>query len=428
MWKIGSIISALALLIIAIFMLGGQASAQQSALPEVVYIGEGPGTFTTPLDDFIIKTRPFGFAFEPGPTYTTPRAERAWGVRGADSAPPALWDASEDFGQVPAGCTVYYIGIDDDIDGRRNRFYVNGVEVELIEEGMVFSGSFVTPEAGDLTLFAEDSVAGWVTPCVVEETATPTDTDTPVPTDTPAPTDTPVPTDTPEPTETPLPTDTATPGPSPTPSNTPPPGASLTPTPVPSATPSNTPPPGASLTPVPSATPSDTPVPSATPDASQTPTPTGTAISPPTPIGTETPDPNKPKREDSCTRINFEVAGEAAVRGLYLVQEIGGHNVTSWYALDGWQDSGWLKGLDISYENVYVRVLFYRGPDTDPVELVILNPAPDSSYGWMSWGVCHALEVGWPGGVAPQGAVAVEPSSATDTGVVSGPDMPSPTP
>jgi hypothetical protein len=91
------------------------------------------------------------------------------------------------------------------------------------------------------------------------------------------------------------------------------------------------------------------------------------------------------------------------VRGLYIVQETGGKLLASWYALDGWQDSGWFKDIDITHENVYVKVLYYRGPDAEPIELVILNPAPDSPYGWMSWGVCHAIEVAWPGEI-PEGA------------------------
>ena len=110
---------------------------------------------------------------------------------------------------------------------------------------------------------------------------------------------------------------------------------------------------------------------------------------PPPPTATSKP------REDSCVRINFEVSGDEAVRGLYIVQETGGKQLASWYALDGWQDSGWFKDIDISHENVYVQVVYYPGPDTSPTYLTILNHAPDSEYGWMSWGMCHALEVAW---------------------------------
>jgi hypothetical protein len=112
------------------------------------------------------------------------------------------------------------------------------------------------------------------------------------------------------------------------------------------------------------------------------------------------------------------------------VQEVGGKHLASWYALDGWQDSGWFKDIDISHENVYVKVVFYRGPDATPVELLILNHAPDSPYGWMSWGMCHALEVGWAG-EKPEGAAPDAPPAASEQpeqGAVSGPDLPTSTP
>lgn len=93
------------------------------------------------------------------------------------------------------------------------------------------------------------------------------------------------------------------------------------------------------------------------------------------------------------------MSGQAAVRGLYIVQEIWGRPLVSWYALDGWQDSGWFKDIDITFPDVYVKVLYYSGPGVEPIEMIIVNHAPDSPYGWMSRGVCHAQEVAWPDGV-----------------------------
>ena len=29
--------------------------------------------------------------------------------------------------------------------------------------------------------------------------------------------------------------------------------------------------------------------------------------------------------------------------------------------------------------------------------MTILNPAPGTTYGWLARGLCHALEVSWPG-------------------------------
>jgi hypothetical protein len=108
------------------------------------------------------------------------------------------------------------------------------------------------------------------------------------------------------------------------------------------------------------------------------------------------------------------------------VQEIGGRVLASWYAEEGWMDSGWIKEIDITHENVYVQVLYYSGPGADPVELKIVNHAPDSPYGWLSWGMCHALEVAWPDNVNQTAAPAPEAEQAgapveQDAGVVQQP-------
>lgn len=103
-------------------------------------------------------------------------------------------------------------------------------------------------------------------------------------------------------------------------------------------------------------------------------------------------EPNLP----ACLRINFEVSGHAAKRGLYIVQEVGGRFLVGWEADDGWQDSGWIYDIPITFPAVYVEVLYYHGPGADPVRLNILNPAPGTDVGWLARGMCHALEVGWP--------------------------------
>lgn len=100
----------------------------------------------------------------------------------------------------------------------------------------------------------------------------------------------------------------------------------------------------------------------------------------------------------TAVRINFEVSGHKALRGLYLLQEPGGDVLASWYALDGWTDSGWFENLDIARETIYVQVLYYPGPDTKPTKMKIVNHAPGTEYGWVSRGVAHAIEVAWPEG------------------------------
>jgi hypothetical protein len=367
-------LTIIATVLLIFFAVAFRGSAQTTEMPELIYLGEGAGTYTTPLDNFIVKTRPFDFKFVPGPTYTAVAGERVWGSRGTNQAPPAEWDITVDLGQVEAGCIARYVGVDDDLDDRINSFQLDGQTIEVVTQGMVFSGSFLIPRNGDLTFIANDSVGGYFSPCDVRATATATATGTV--------------------TATPSPTNTSTPGPSPTATNTSTPGPS------------------------PTATNTATPGPS--------PTATGTK-QPPTvePTATAT----KRPREFSCVRINFDVGGDEAVRGLYVVQETGGKHLASWYALDGWKDSGWFKNIDITHENVYVKVLYYSGPDAIPIEMKIVNPAPNSQYGWMSWGICHAIEVKWPGD-RPTGAMVLEegtpgPFDQIEPGPVSGTDMPS---
>jgi hypothetical protein len=105
-------------------------------------------------------------------------------------------------------------------------------------------------------------------------------------------------------------------------------------------------------------------------------------------------DPDDPM--GTAARINFEVSGHKARRGLYLLQEPDGNVLASWYALDGWTDSGWFHNLHICYESAHVQVLYYPGPNTNPTVMRILNHAPGSAYGWVSRGMGHAIEVAWP--------------------------------
>ncbi|MDX1415238.1 MAG: hypothetical protein R3293_13665 [Candidatus Promineifilaceae bacterium] len=107
--------------------------------------------------------------------------------------------------------------------------------------------------------------------------------------------------------------------------------------------------------------------------------------------------PAEPDPKGTAVRINFELApGHSAKRGHYSVQDEGGGEIASWYALDGWRDSGWIDRLDIARETVLVRVLYYPGPDTEPTVMRILNPAPFTEFGWMSQDIAHAIEVAWP--------------------------------
>ena len=98
----------------------------------------------------------------------------------------------------------------------------------------------------------------------------------------------------------------------------------------------------------------------------------------------------------AALRIDFQVAGHKAHRGLYVVQREGGDELTSWFARGGEEDSGWISNLDLGRETIWVKVLYYPGPDTTPTVMKILNHAPGTAYGWVSQGMGHALEVAWP--------------------------------
>jgi hypothetical protein len=113
-----------------------------------------------------------------------------------------------------------------------------------------------------------------------------------------------------------------------------------------------------------------------------------------TPTVTATPIPLP--RLNTCLRINFDIGGDVARRGTYVVREVGGHLLATWWADEGWTDSGWIRDIDITFPSVYVQVFFVKGDGTE-IEMVILNPAPGTTYGWLTRGQCHALEVAWPG-------------------------------
>lgn len=99
----------------------------------------------------------------------------------------------------------------------------------------------------------------------------------------------------------------------------------------------------------------------------------------------------------TSVRINFEVGGEKACKGLYTILDQKGSTVASWWAYPGQTDSGWFQNLTIANDTTAVRVLYYPGPNTSPTVMKILNPLPSSSWGWVSRGIAHAIEVAWPG-------------------------------
>lgn len=117
------------------------------------------------------------------PPNTAVSGERVWGVSGANSVPPTAYtNAVYNLGPAYEGCVVDYVGIDDDINGVRNGFWIGSELLEIIVEGMTFQGDFVIPyDSTQFRLVAEEvnSIALWYNPC--------TDTNPPGPTATPDP-------------------------------------------------------------------------------------------------------------------------------------------------------------------------------------------------------------------------------------------------
>ncbi len=322
------------------------------------YLGDS-GTFTIPDGELFLVKRldPFRFEWEPGATYSIGHDERLW--QASQSGVVAIANDSEiNIADVPANCLVEYIIVDDDEDDRINVFKVNGEIVHTVTQGMVTAGEFLTPFEGALTYHSKDSTGYIINICDAQPTETPTNTATMTPTATQ--------------------TATATPTGDATATSTP-----ITETPTPTATPEQ----------------QETPTATATPQTMklvEVPQPTTTVS-----VVTPSPPPTKQPRLKACLRINFEVSGDSALAGTFIVMETTGHIVTTWHAEAGWQDSGWIRDLEITFPSVYVDVWFQPDSGGPPIKMVILNPAPGTESGWLSRGVCHALEVGWPEDMPP---------------------------
>ncbi|MCA9867502.1 MAG: hypothetical protein KIS95_06020 [Anaerolineae bacterium] len=326
-------------------------------VPALAYLGES-GTFSVGEGyNFIVKTRhPFGFMFMPGPEYSARDGERVWSVLGDTEAPAPDHQVTRIVGQVQKDCVIDFATIDDDEDERINYFKLDGNILYTMGQGLTTRGRFVIPHDGVLSYEAVDSIGMFISVC--DKKITPTPTMTLTPTATLEPTFTPTPTLTPTMPVTPTATITGT--------------VTVTITATPVMTPTAT----ATSTPIPL-------TPTAEPDLA-------------TPTPSPSPTPTREPRLPSCLRINFDVSGQEARRGLYVVQEVGGRYLAGWEADDGWKDSGWFYDVDITFPAVYVDVFYYHGPGATPVRLAMWNPAPDSDSGWLGRGTCHALEVGWP--------------------------------
>ena len=153
------------------------ALAQQSVLPQITYLGQGPGTFTIDKSlTFIVKAyqnNQFLFITADPPTFQAKANERVWSTDFVPAEELRLFGEWHSYGQVQAGCVVNYVQIDDNVDDRRNTFYINGAPLQVVEQGMVTYGSFTIPEDGELTFYAEDSIGMVIDICTAQATLVP---------------------------------------------------------------------------------------------------------------------------------------------------------------------------------------------------------------------------------------------------------------
>lgn len=196
-------------------------------LPDIVFLGAGPGPFELPegYETFIVKRLPFTFVLETGESsdtgevvYVADERERVWACAGKCDL-PAVYHAAFEVGTFQAGTIITLVVIDDDVDERVNWWAADDPTQPYAfveEQGMVQYLTFEAPFAATWYYYAADSI-GIAATCVVPVTPTPpptaTHTPTATPTDTPPPTATA--THTPTPTETPTETPTDTPPPTP---------------------------------------------------------------------------------------------------------------------------------------------------------------------------------------------------------------------
>lgn len=105
---------------------------------------------------------------------------------------------------------------------------------------------------------------------------------------------------------------------------------------------------------------------------------------------------------EACTRFNLEQGRSqlyGSQAGVYVLHDVTGGQIAAWVAHEGDLDSGWINGLPLSFTAVHVQVLFYpKAAGSVPIPMEIVNPAPDTTYGWLARGVCHSLEIQFPAG------------------------------
>ncbi len=107
------------------------------------------------------------------------------------------------------------------------------------------------------------------------------------------------------------------------------------------------------------------------------------------------------QKEPACTRFDLEMGRNvetgAGIAGRYEMIEVGsGKQLATWNADSWWVDGGWIYDIELSYDASWVEVFFYPLGEGPAIKLEIVNFAPDTEYGWLASGMCHAMEIQFP--------------------------------
>ncbi len=228
------------------------SAADLCRLPDVVFLGEGAGTYTLPngYDTLIVKQfNPFRFGAVSANSVTFTEANnggyvaRAWASTGT-SVPSAHFGEKVSLGTIDAGMLVRTMMIDDDNDNRLTTIVNESESVyTVLQPAMVQLIEFTTTHKGEYFIDSADSITFWpvcALPFVPDDPTvfpTHTATATPLPTGTPTPPSTVTPSATPTVTLTPTPTFTPSATATQTAMNTPTVTTTATATPSPTSTP-----------------------------------------------------------------------------------------------------------------------------------------------------------------------------------------------
>ncbi|MCA9930513.1 MAG: VCBS repeat-containing protein, partial [Anaerolineales bacterium] len=104
----------------------------------------------------------------------------------------------------------------------------------------------------------------------------------------------------------------------------------------------------------------------------------------------------------ACARFSLDQGRNArtgaGVNGRYTMHEVNTDRIlAAWSAGSRDTNSGWLTDIPVAFAGgSWVEITFTPTGQTTPIQLEIINPAPNTAYGWIFPGQCHAIELQFP--------------------------------